>query len=152
MTTMNGVGKDLTKEPPRSPNQLVEGLAIIARTIDKCRAYLWGNVGEYHFDCPLDNTLFKFKGITGNDFKTFVETGASDEEIARWVKSHGLLKTDQEIQEWSEKVKHDNYSDKPTAQKEWLSNAAVSLGLDKDATLFDMLDADDKASFVRPAL
>ena len=48
----------------------------MGRTIDKCRALLWGNIGEYHFDCPLDNMVFGFKGIKGDDFKTFVETAA----------------------------------------------------------------------------
>jgi hypothetical protein len=42
---------------------------------------LWGNIGEYHFDCPLDNMLFGFKGIKGDDFKAAVEKGASDEEM-----------------------------------------------------------------------
>ena len=48
-------GKDLTKEAPRSPRVRIGGYAILARTYDKCRALLWGNIGEYHFDCPLDN-------------------------------------------------------------------------------------------------
>src|SRR4029077_20935443 len=52
---MNKKGKDLTKEPPRSPKTRVGGYVILGRTIDKCRALLWGNIGEYHFDCPLDN-------------------------------------------------------------------------------------------------
>ena len=69
---MNKKGKDFTKEPPRSPKTRVSGYAILGRTIDKCRALLWGNIGEYHFDCPLDNMLFGFKGIKGDDFKAFV--------------------------------------------------------------------------------
>ena len=32
--------------------------------IDKGRAHLNGTLGEYHFNCTLDNILFKFKGIT----------------------------------------------------------------------------------------
>jgi len=96
-TEMQGKGKDLTKEAPRSPHETIGGFAIIARTIDKCRALLWGNVGEYHFNCPLDNMLFGFKGIAGDDFKAFVETGASDEEIAQWVNGQGTSKADEEI-------------------------------------------------------
>lgn len=37
----NKTGKDLTKEAPRSANDRIGGFAIIARTIDKCRAMLW---------------------------------------------------------------------------------------------------------------
>jgi hypothetical protein len=54
-------GKNLKKEPPRSPRIRVGGYAILGRTIDKCRALVAGNIGEYHFDCPLDNMLFGFK-------------------------------------------------------------------------------------------
>src|SRR5207245_3352559 len=99
---MNKKGKDFTKEPPRSPKTRVSGYAILGRTIDKCRALLWGNIGEYHFDCPLDNMLFGFKGIKGDDFKAFVETGASDDEIAKWVDRSGTPKSEEERRAWSE--------------------------------------------------
>jgi hypothetical protein len=58
-------GKDLTKEPPRSPNTMVGGYVILGRHLDKCRALLGDNIGEYHFDCPLDNMLFGWKRIMG---------------------------------------------------------------------------------------
>ena len=63
------IGKDLTKEAPRSPKIRVGGYVILGRTLDKCRALLAGNIGEYHFDCPLDNMLFGWKEIAGSDFK-----------------------------------------------------------------------------------
>ncbi len=148
-THMHGKGKDLTQEAPRSPHENIGGFTIIARTIDKCRASLWGNIGEYHFDCPLDNQLFGFKGIKGDDFKAFVETGATDEEIAQWVKDHGTEKTDEEIAVWSKEAAENNYSNEAPEKKQWLSDSAQKVGLNMDATLFDYLDADDKASFVR---
>jgi hypothetical protein len=143
---MNKTGKDLTKEPPRSPHEKIGGFVIIARTIDKCRAKLWGNIGEYHFDCPLDNQLFKFKGIKGDDFKRFVEEGHSDVEIAAWVKKNGAPKTDAEIAEWGKAAAANNYSSMPD-KKGWLEGENKRLGLDKDGTLFDFLDADDKVSY-----
>jgi hypothetical protein len=39
---MNIKGKDLMKEPPRSPKTRVGGYAILGRTIDKCGALLGG--------------------------------------------------------------------------------------------------------------
>ena len=66
-------GKDLTKEAPRSPRIRVGGYAILGRTIDKCRALVAGDIGEYHFDCPLDNMLFSFKGVKGEDFKAQID-------------------------------------------------------------------------------
>lgn len=141
-------GRDLTKEAPRSPHEKIEGFVILARAIDKCRAELWGNPGEYHFNCPLDKYLFSFKGIKGEDFKKFVETGASDTEIGEWVKKNGVPKTDVEIKRWSDKMSKDNYSNNPDPEnKPWLEGENLRLRLPKDGTLFDMLDADDKASF-----
>ena len=139
-------GKDLTKMPPRSAHEQIGGFNIIARTIDKCRASLWGNLGEYHFDCPLDNQLFGFKGLKGSDFKAFVAEGHTDDEIADWVMKNGTPKTAEEIEAWNKKVTSNNYSEMPD-KKPWLEGENKRLGLDKDATLFDMLDADDKASF-----
>ncbi len=142
----NKIGLDLTKQPPRSPKIIIGGFAIIARTIDKCRATIAGTNGEYHFDCPLDNSLFGFKGITGIDFKAHVAEGHGDEEIADWVASRGAPKTTAEIAAWTKKVLADNYADKPE-KKSWLEGENVRLGLDKDGTLFDYLEADDAASF-----
>ncbi len=143
---MEKKGKDLTKEPPRSPHEKIGGFKIIARTIDKCRAKLWGNIGEYHFDCPLDNTLFGFKAIKGEDFKKFVETGASDQEVADWVKKNGIQRTDAEIEEWNKKVSAENYSNNPDKQA-WLAGEVAKAGMPKGTTLFNWLDQDDKTSF-----
>ena len=96
MSLLNNA-KNLTVEAPRSPRVQLGGFVILARTIDKCRATIAGINGEYHFDCPLDNVLFEFKGITGAEFKTLVETGADDTAITEWVTSHGVLKTEAEI-------------------------------------------------------
>src|SRR5436190_11514810 len=97
-------GGDLTKEAPRSPRIRVGGYAILGRTIDKCRALIAGNIGEYHFDCPLDNMLFTFKGVEAEDFKAQIEQGASDQEIVEWLNQSGETKTPAQIDRWSEKV------------------------------------------------
>lgn len=142
----NKIGKDLTKEPPRSPKAIIGGFAILGRTIDKCRAKLWGNVGEYHFDCPLDNQLFSFKGFNGKDFQKYVAAGHTDEEIALWVKNHGTPKTDGEINQWSAEQIANHYSQDPD-KKAWLEGENARLSLPKNGTLFDYLDADDVKSF-----
>ncbi len=140
--------KDLTKEAPRSPYELIGGFAILARTIDKCRAFIAGTIGEYHFDCPLDNLLFGFKGIDAQEFKSYVAGGASDEEIGKWVFEKGLPKTDGEIKLWSEHFHSDlSYSTDPK-KSEWFKGECVRLGLDPmKTTLFDYLEVDDKDSF-----
>ena len=139
-------GLDLTAQPPRSPKVKVGGFRILGRTIDKCRAALFGKIGEYHFDCPLDNSLFGWKGIRGADFKAYVAEGHSDEEIGEWVRAHGTARMPDEIAAWNDSVLKNNYADDPEGQ-EWLQGQNVKLGIPKNSTLFDMLEADDRASF-----
>lgn len=40
--------KDLSTEPPRSARERIHDYAIIARTLDKCRASIAGMLGEYY--------------------------------------------------------------------------------------------------------
>jgi hypothetical protein len=143
------LAKDLTKEPPRSPRVRLGGYVILARTTDKCRAFLAGNIGEYHYDCPLDNMLFGFKGVTGDDFKAKVQSGASDGDLAAWIDSHGTAKTPAEIKEWSDGMEAVNPYNDPE-RRDWFSEQTKALGLDPaKTTLFDWLEADDKASYAK---
>ena len=143
---MNKKGKDLTKEPPRSPKTRVGGYAILGRTIDKCRALLWGNIGEYHFDCPLDNMLFGFKGVKGNDFKAQIEQGVGDEEIVEWLNQSGEKKTPAEIKRWSDKVEASSLYD-DLEKHDYFVQQTRKLGLDPEkTTTFEWLDVDDRVS------
>ena len=143
------LAKDLTKEPPRSPRDRLGGYVILARTTDKCRALLGGHIGEYHYDCPLDNMLFGFKGVTGDDFKAKVQSGASDSDLAAWLDSHGVPKTADEVKEWSDGIVAVNPYNNPE-RRDWFAEQTTALGLDPaSTTLFDWLEADDKASYAK---
>ncbi len=144
-------GKDLTKEPPRSPKTRLGDYVILARTIDKCRALLWGNIGEYHFDCPLDNMLFGWKGVNADEFKAELERGATDEEMVQWMNSHGEKKSPEEVRQWSDGMLAVNPYNNPE-RRDWFVEQTKPLGLDASkTTLFDWLDADDKASYAKAA-
>ena len=143
--------KDLTKEAPRSPRMRIGGYAILARTYDKCRALLWSNIGEYHFDCPLDNMLFGFKGVKGDDFKAEVAKGATDEEMAKWLDAHGEKKTPEEVKAWSDEVEATNPYNNPE-KRDWFVEQLQPHRLNPlTTTLFDWLEADDKASYQKAA-
>ena len=143
--------KNLTKEPPRSPKIKVGGYAILGRTIDKCRASLADTLGDYHFDCPLDNMLFGFKGIKGSDFKEAVKNAKSDEEIVAWLNSHGDKKSPAEVEQWaSESMKSSLYS--IPEKRDYFAGECRKLGLNPEKTsTFDWLDADDRATFGKGA-
>src|ERR1700724_2650352 len=127
------IGKDVTKESPRSPRIRLGGYANLGRTLDKCRALVAGNIGEYHFDCPLDNMLFGFKGVKGDDFKAQIENGASDQDMVDWLNRNGQKKTPDEIKRWGDEVIANNpYHNLRIS--EWCSRQLKPLGSDPKKT------------------
>jgi hypothetical protein len=77
---------DLTKQYPRSPNELMAGLVSLARTTDKARAFNAGTLGEYRYDCPLDKEVFEFLGIDHDEFAK--QAGKLvDVQLEEWVRS-----------------------------------------------------------------
>jgi len=144
-------GRDLTKEAPRSPRIRVGGYAILGRTIDKCRALVAANIGEYHFDCPLDNMLFGFKGVKAEDFKAHIEEGATDQEIIEWLNQSGEKKTPAQINRWSEKVEASSLYD-DLEKHDYFVEQTRKLGFDPEkTTTFDWLEADDRISHAQQA-
>ena len=141
------IDRDLTKESPHSPRDRVAGFAIASRTVDKCRASLAGKLGEYHYDCPLDNILFSFKGITGDQFKAAVRTASNYEEIGTWLQANGTAKTPVEIKAWSDEVEAGSPIRNPE-KRDYFIESCKKLGLNPEkSSTFDWLEADDRASF-----
>lgn len=141
------IPRDLTKQAPHGPRHRVGGFVIAARTIDKCRASLAGKLGEYHYDCPLDNVLFSFKGINGGQFKAAVQGAKNYEEVGTWLQSHGTPKTPDEIKTWSDAVEASSLMKDPEKRAYFIENC-TKLGLNPEKTsTFDWLEADDRASF-----
>lgn len=139
--------KDLTKEPPRPPSQRLGGFTILARTIDKCRAHLAGTIGDFHFDCPLDNVLFGFKGIKGDHFKAFVATGATDEEIVQWVLDNGHRKSEADIKKFAEETSKAEWPAEKHAYRDEIIRSADPSRLGKLKGIFEVLELDDAASY-----
>ena len=144
--------KDLTKEPPRSPRVRIRDYAILARAIDKCRAELAGKSGEYDYDCPLDRTLFAFKGVMGDEFMEQVKRGHTDEDLGIWLDEQGVAKTPEEIRAWSDSMEayclYNNLE-----KRESFVLECTRLGLNPaKTTLFEWLEADDRVSFPAMAL
>lgn len=141
--------KDLSKEAPTSPRIRTGNYVILARMADKGRAVIAGTAGDFHFDCPLDNMLFGFAGVKGADVRTQLEAGASNDEIAAWIDANGTPRTEEEKIAWSDGIEAYRPFDDPE-KKDWFVGACAEAGCDPAAsTLFDYLEADDKASFAK---
>lgn len=117
---VKNLAKDLSKDFPRSPREMLAGYVIAARTLDKCRATLAGTAGEYHFDCPLDNFFFGFTEISGDDFKDFVGTGASDAEVAQWIEQKAKQRPRIEIIKWNNEWRYKRLSEMPDGIQEFM--------------------------------
>ena len=89
------------KESPRRPRETLAGYALAARALDKCRATLVGWQGEYFSNCPLDQRWLTFASIDYNAFRAFVATGATDDEVARWIGEHAKKRSPAEIDAWN---------------------------------------------------
>ena len=125
------IARDLTKQAPHSPRERIGGFAIASRTVDKCRASLAGTLGEYHYDCPLDNVLFSFKGINGEQFKAAVRVAKTYEEIGSWLQANGTKRTAAEIKAWSDAVEADSPMKNPEKRAHFIENCS-KLGLNPE--------------------
>jgi len=140
---------DLSKQAPASPRTRLAGFVIARRAVDKCRASLAGTAGEYHYDCPLDNLLFSFKGITGDQFKTAVQAAATYEDVGAWLLANGTAKTPAEIKAWSDEVEASSLMKVPE-KRGYFIESCHKIGLNPEMnSTFDWLEADDRSSFHR---
>ena len=93
---------DLTQRAPRSMRVRLGGYAILPRVLDKCRAEIAGTLGEYKYNCPLDQNFLRFVGIDAMALKAEVAKGGGDSEILAWIESRATHKRSRwEIQQWS---------------------------------------------------
>jgi hypothetical protein len=139
----------VSESPPRSLCQRIGGCAVLARMADKGRATLNGTAGEYHFNWPLDNMLFSFKGVQAEDVKNQLASGVTDEQVAAWFDANGIPKAADEMKAWSDSVEAMQPYQNPE-QREWFASECTRLGLDPVKSRFcDYLDTDDRVSFAK---
>ena len=113
--------KDLRNNYPRSPREKLGGYVIAARCVDKCRAFLLGVNGEYNYwPCSLASQWFAFTGITPDQFKEVVATGASDEEIGEWIVSHSQVKNADDVLKWNNKLRDMRLSEMSLQAQQYL--------------------------------
>jgi len=140
---------DLTKEYPRSVHQKVHGLVQIGRTIDKGFALAHGNIGEYHYNCPMDQAVFGFLGI---DHEKFLERIKQTNDVAAIEKYAGdefiSKKSSDEIEKWN----HGYVNHRPEGDSlKFFEGLRNDVAPDRtDVTTWpDLLDLDEKRNVPR---
>lgn len=141
--------RDLTRQAPHSPRVRIAGLVIASRAVDKCNSSMAGTSGEYHYDCPLDNMLFDFKGITSEQFKAAVQASKDYEDVGTWLQAHGTIKTPAEIKSWSDEMEAGSPMKNPERRAGFIESCSELMLNPETNTTFDWLEADDRASFSR---
>lgn len=115
------------KEFPRSPRETLGGYVLAARALDKCRAVLAGWQGEYHSNCPLDQTWLKFAEIDYSTYRSFVATGATDDEVAIWIGERARKRPRAEIIVWNNQLRDQRLSDLSPELQEYIEDTIVSV-------------------------
>ena len=140
--TIQSLAPDLSTEYPRSPRETVGGYVVAGRTLDKCRASLADTLGEYHYDCPLDNLFFDFTGISADDFKSQVATGASDEEMGQWIAEKSQVSEKIDVIKWNNDLRYKRISEMPDELQEFLEGYIAEF-IPKDKIVYYWFDVYD---------
>ncbi len=139
---------DLTQHPPRSPRVRLGGYAMLARVIDKARATLAGQQGEYIFGNPMDQHFLAFTGIAKEALLEQVKTGAGDWALLQWVTANASPKRAlHEVRAWSAHLETMPVGD--AEDLEWFAAQVRRINPERTdlQTIVDYLDADDFVTF-----
>ena len=143
--TLKGLATDLAHDFPRSPKEKLGGFIIGFRTLDKCRAVIAGTAGEYHFNCPLDQMFLGFAGLDAEAFKTFVATGATDEQVADWVKQNAKQQDKLAIIKWNNDLLYKRLSEMPDQIQQYMEEYMAENIPGRQITyFFDIYDIEEK--------
>ena len=139
---------DLTKDYPRSVRAKWQGVYQLGRAIDKAKAKAVGKLGDYNYDCPMDEGVFTFLGIDGNALLDVVKNAKSDNEIEAYTRPFVAKKSESDIEAWNAEWVTHGPSDE---SKESFLNLRNSIDPSRtDVTTWaDLLDLDEKREVPR---
>lgn len=135
---------DLRAVFPRSPRETLGGYVLAARIVDKARAALVDQLGEYTFAGPnsLDWLFFEFTGLEPEDLKAFVATGATDLEVADWIAAHAQPRERLEIIKWNNRIRDLRLSEAPDFAQEYMEEY-IARHVPKHRPVYHYLDIYD---------
>lgn len=139
---------DLTKEYPRSVRDKWQGVVQLGRTIDKGKAEAQGTVGDYHYNCPMDQAVFGFLGMDHERVLEAIRNAKTDAEIEEYTRPFVDAKSSDEIERWN----HEWLSHEPEGpSREAFMNLRAEIAPDRtDVTTWpDLLDIDEKRNVPR---
>jgi Domain of unknown function (DUF5069) len=139
---------DLTQRPPRSARVRLGGYALLPRCLDKGRAAINNKVGEYHYNCPLDQRFLEFVGIDAEALKAQLAEGKGDGEILEWIEANAKHKRSApEIAVWSAFI--ENRAPGDTESRAYFNDMHTKIAPKREdiSTWSEVLDVDDFVTF-----
>ncbi len=142
------VAPDLRQRPPRSPRVRLGGYVILPRMLDKGRATIAGQNGEYHYACPMDQHFLNYTGIDPDQLREELAAGKGDSNILEWVQANARYSREPwEIAQWSSYHEVRTPSDYETREYFNEQHEQASVLREDIVTWFDLLDLDDYTTF-----
>lgn len=143
---INYSAPDLTQHPPRSVRVRIGGYAHLARLLDKARADIASKAADYHYNCPLDQQLFAFTGITADTMLAEIKSGKTDAEILTWLNA-STKRQPYEVLAWSAWLEQLGPGD--AEGHEWIAGVIKGTKSAREdiRSFAEMLDLDDFISY-----
>jgi hypothetical protein len=141
---------DLSKQPPRSAREELDGIAYLPRAIDKIRAeFPGGNLAGYVVmgddGATVTGMFYRATGITHDELVQAVKDAPDDAAVAAWL--HGRLDAET-IANWNGRYYHTTIGHIKSPVRERMFKAHPGAEQMPETTpLADMFDADDLAMF-----
>lgn len=121
---------------------------MLPRVLDKARASLMDQAGDYKYGNPMDQHFFGFTGLSQEVLLEQVKTGVSDWDVLLWVNAHANPKrAAHEVRAWSAWLETMPVGE--AEDLEWFAAQARRLNPVRTdlQTIMDYLDADDHVSY-----
>lgn len=121
---------------------MMAGIVMLPRTIDKAKSFAANKLGEYHYNCPLDQAVLEFLGIDHVAFARKIVNLETEDKIEKWANSIMKGKTKAEKHQFNNWMRH--LKPETPDKIKWLENEKKKLRRDDYFSYFDNIDADEK--------
>ena len=136
---------NLTKSPPRSPQEKLGGLLMLARTIDKLRASLpGGDLGVYKIP-GFSSRLLEALGISQEALLESVAAAGDEAAVVAFVHAHSDAAAYPGINESFSSLRIADRIDDET----WVAKYPIAKKLPPETSLLEMLEYDDCDAFLQ---
>lgn len=138
---------DLTTRPPRTPyDRSIAGIYGLMRMADKARAAKINTLNGYIYNCPIDQEILTFLGISADAFQDAAYHNVNNIELSDWVKNN-TSRTQAEISQFNYDISHKGPEGEELKNIFNTVRERVAPGRIDITAWFDLLDLDDEQDY-----